>query len=565
MLRGVKGAVFMVLALVACSGAPPTVPATSVAPSAPKVPAPAVHGKVLSETGQPLPLAHVAVLGADGKPGDRHEVGHDGSFSLPRAASSSLIRIRISGAAHRTEMLVVAPEDGDVAVTVKLGAPAPHGEATPIVVLYKDKEPKSQRMTRGADGTFSTDVEVPDGRYPYIIAGVLNDGLSGNPVDGYELSERGTYRPQIVVKGGKAHITFDPKALHESFSSFEFANPGAVSAELTKIALRLAQAEQKVDALVEELLHAKGGPPLDVTQRIQSASKAELLVVRKDLAALVKTSKIDVVRRAAMVAYFSGEQIESPTEEEKELAKRVHEEVPADSALWALFRSFNGVRNTLGNDAPDAIAYSKEFLAKQADDNAVSTFLFERLIGTKDESQRRALVAELRKPRFDGSAEQQQADGYDPDRKLTAGKDVAFEVKSLTGAKVTPKDLAGKVFLIDVWGTWCAPCVAELPGIHELYKKFGGAPSGGRTKRFDVLSIALENDAAPVKKFREDKAHPMPWQHGLGDPDTFLEAFGGKGLGVPLYVLVDEKGKIIASSPDLHATMLPELLERVLR
>lgn len=38
------------------------------------------------------------------------------------------------------------------------------------------------------------------------------------------------------------------------------------------------------------------------------------------------------------------------------------------------------------------------------------------------------------------------------------------------GEKVAMKDLKGKVIFLNVWATWCPPCVAEMPGINKLYK-----------------------------------------------------------------------------------------------
>ena len=49
-----------------------------------------------------------------------------------------------------------------------------------------------------------------------------------------------------------------------------------------------------------------------------------------------------------------------------------------------------------------------------------------------------------------------------------------FTLLDNTGQKVSLADLRGKVVYLDFWGTWCAPCLREMPASSELKKKFEG-------------------------------------------------------------------------------------------
>ncbi len=49
-----------------------------------------------------------------------------------------------------------------------------------------------------------------------------------------------------------------------------------------------------------------------------------------------------------------------------------------------------------------------------------------------------------------------------------------FALLDHTGKKVALSDLRGKVVYLDFWGTWCAPCMAEMPVSLELRNKFAG-------------------------------------------------------------------------------------------
>ncbi|MCD2423741.1 TlpA family protein disulfide reductase [Niabella pedocola] len=44
------------------------------------------------------------------------------------------------------------------------------------------------------------------------------------------------------------------------------------------------------------------------------------------------------------------------------------------------------------------------------------------------------------------------------------------------GEMHTPESLKGKVVFINFWATWCPPCIAEMPAIHELYAAFKNNP-----------------------------------------------------------------------------------------
>lgn len=43
-----------------------------------------------------------------------------------------------------------------------------------------------------------------------------------------------------------------------------------------------------------------------------------------------------------------------------------------------------------------------------------------------------------------------------------------------SGADITFSDFEGKVILVNLWATWCAPCIKEMPDLNELQKSLGG-------------------------------------------------------------------------------------------
>ncbi|HUO91876.1 MAG TPA: TlpA disulfide reductase family protein [Rhizomicrobium sp.] len=95
----------------------------------------------------------------------------------------------------------------------------------------------------------------------------------------------------------------------------------------------------------------------------------------------------------------------------------------------------------------------------------------------------------------------------------------------------------GHVVILNMWATWCAPCVAELPAVAKL----AGALGPGKVTL--VAVSASRDDAAKTAAFL--KAHGAGNLAVYRDPDlSFLTAFGAQGL--PFSVVIDGRGREIA-------------------
>jgi len=51
-----------------------------------------------------------------------------------------------------------------------------------------------------------------------------------------------------------------------------------------------------------------------------------------------------------------------------------------------------------------------------------------------------------------------------------------FVVQGPQLADLNWQNLRGKVVILDFWGTWCAPCVADIPHLNELISSYGKKP-----------------------------------------------------------------------------------------
>ncbi len=54
--------------------------------------------------------------------------------------------------------------------------------------------------------------------------------------------------------------------------------------------------------------------------------------------------------------------------------------------------------------------------------------------------------------------------------------DVGATLQALSGEKILVSELEGRVVFLNMWATWCKPCIAELPGIQRLFESFKDEP-----------------------------------------------------------------------------------------
>lgn len=126
-----------------------------------------------------------------------------------------------------------------------------------------------------------------------------------------------------------------------------------------------------------------------------------------------------------------------------------------------------------------------------------------------------------------------------------------FAGETLNGSKVDLADMQGKVVLIDFWGTWCGPCVAEFPALRLIYDAFH--PHG-----FEIIGIAADEKETLQDFFT--KVDPLPWANIADGDGAIAEKYGIKGF--PTILIIDQEGKHVASN--LHGKKLvDELVARL--
>ena len=108
-----------------------------------------------------------------------------------------------------------------------------------------------------------------------------------------------------------------------------------------------------------------------------------------------------------------------------------------------------------------------------------------------------------------------------------------YAATTLAGDSVSTGALAGKVVLLNIWATWCAPCRAEIPYLQSLYEKH-------RADGLEIVGVSVDargQDAA-IRDFAQEFRMTYPiWR----DPDERVQSLY-MALGVPSSYLIDRTG-----------------------
>lgn len=163
-----------------------------------------------------------------------------------------------------------------------------------------------------------------------------------------------------------------------------------------------------------------------------------------------------------------------------------------------------------------AYFYENVFLFNNTDEPVFQKLFVELLIKADRKSEATQLLIEMAKndPFYIATLKEyyeKQQIGKEPFvdywRKVFLGerKDAfPFKLKLLDGTWFDLSQHKGKWILIDFWGTWCGPCVAELPEIQKFYEKVKSQ------KDLTMVTIACRDTYERVTKFMAQKKYSFP-------------------------------------------------------
>jgi thiol-disulfide isomerase/thioredoxin len=116
----------------------------------------------------------------------------------------------------------------------------------------------------------------------------------------------------------------------------------------------------------------------------------------------------------------------------------------------------------------------------------------------------------------------------------------------------------GKVYMVEFWATWCGPCIASIPHLAELQKKYAD-------RGFTLVSVTSEDPRNPLEKVEkflgarfDQMAYTVAWDNGQQTKGAFFHAAGQRGI--PCAFLIDGNGRIAYIG---HPMQIDQTLEEV--
>ena len=119
---------------------------------------------------------------------------------------------------------------------------------------------------------------------------------------------------------------------------------------------------------------------------------------------------------------------------------------------------------------------------------------------------------------------------------------VDVEMVDLAAVKKMLANDSDKLRLINIWTTWCGPCVAEFPHLIEINRMYSN-------RDFEIVTISLDNpdkNAQVLKFLKKNYASTKNYHYSLDDKYKFIETIDKNWQGsIPFTLLIKPGGEVI--------------------
>jgi thiol-disulfide isomerase/thioredoxin len=125
-----------------------------------------------------------------------------------------------------------------------------------------------------------------------------------------------------------------------------------------------------------------------------------------------------------------------------------------------------------------------------------------------------------------------------------------LKFKDENGKTISLSSLKGKVVFINLWATWCPPCIHEMPSINELRKTFKDNDD------LVFLMVDVDGKIDKASKWMKNKKFDLPVH--VPDSEIPRELFTGS---IPTTIIVDKKNNIVGRQVGAADYMSAEVIE----
>ena len=104
------------------------------------------------------------------------------------------------------------------------------------------------------------------------------------------------------------------------------------------------------------------------------------------------------------------------------------------------------------------------------------------------------------------------------------------------GTRACLSQWRGRVVLLNLWATWCAPCRQEMPQLDRVQAKLGG-------RDFEVLALSMDKRGAPAVRNFYERTGVHELAIYVDEQVRATEALAARGI--PVSLLIDRHGKVV--------------------
>ena len=125
-----------------------------------------------------------------------------------------------------------------------------------------------------------------------------------------------------------------------------------------------------------------------------------------------------------------------------------------------------------------------------------------------------------------------------------------FVFADSAGRAMRPADLKGRVALVNLWATWCPPCVAEMPDLDALHGRLGGPG-------FQVAAISLDRGGKAIVERWFARAGIKHLAIHTANPADF------PGALLPTSILLDKRGRVAWTGSGIYPWTAAETADAI--
>ena len=124
-----------------------------------------------------------------------------------------------------------------------------------------------------------------------------------------------------------------------------------------------------------------------------------------------------------------------------------------------------------------------------------------------------------------------------------------WQVTDLNDKPVGFDTFKGKPIFLNIWATWCGPCIAEMPSIAKL------AENPKLKGKVQFLCVATDDSTTPVRRYLDGKGWGMTFLHAKSLPKAYLTE------GIPATFAISPDGTIVGLVEGSNDWDNPEVIE----